>query len=177
MKFALLALQLVLATFAAAAESDAWIPLEKQVAEVTAGSKVTIVHFWAPWCPNCQAELAKHGWRDFLAVNREVNVIFVTIWSPEEGRADLAKYGLAEQANFQLFHHPNGARAKAERVTHFLGQPIDWIPTTWVFKDGKLRFALNYGEVRFPLLQQLVRDASESWDHPKPAAETPAAKL
>ena len=39
-----------------------------------------------------------------------------------------------------------------------------WIPTTWIYRDGQLRAALNYGEVRFPLLQQLVDDAREKWD-------------
>lgn len=149
-----------------AAESDAWTPIEKQVAEAVAGPQVTIVHFWAPWCSNCQAELAKHGWRDFLSVNRDVKVIFVTLWNPEDGRADLAKSGVTEQENFQLLQHPNGSRNKDERVNRFLGQPIDWIPTTWIFKDGQLRFALNYGEIRFPLLQQLVRDAADKWEHP-----------
>jgi hypothetical protein len=37
------------------------------------------------------------------------------------------------------------------------------VPTTWVFKDGMLHYALNYGEVRFPILQQLVNDASADW--------------
>lgn len=159
---------LVLAAASArAAESDAWTPIEKQVAELTSGSQVTIVHFWAPWCSNCKAELAKNGWRDFLSVNRDVKVVFVTIWNPEDGRSELVKAGLTDQENFHLLQHPNGSRKTDERVNHFLGQPLNWIPTTWIFKDGQLRFALNYGEVRFPLLQQLVRDASDKWEHSK----------
>ena len=50
-------------------------------------------------------------------------------------------------------------------MTVFLGQPVSWIPTTWVFRDGNLRYALNYGELRFPLLQQLIRDSSDKWEH------------
>ncbi len=161
----------VAAAFAAAAESDGWTPIEKQVADVAAGSQVTIVHFWAPWCPNCNAELAKNGWRDFITLNRDVNIVFVTIWNKEDGKPELAKAGIADQANFQLLHHPNPSKKKEERVNRFLGQPLEWIPTTWVFREGKLKFALNYGEVRFPLLQQLVRDASDKWSHSEPKPE------
>ncbi len=175
MKSLILAVNFLLVAVLGAAESDSWIPIEQQVADVAAGSRVTVVHFWAPWCSNCQAELAKNGWRDFLSVNREINLIFVTVWNPEDGRAALAKHGLVDQPNFQLLHHPNGSRKKEERMNRFLGQPVNWIPTTWIFKDGQLRFALNYGEIRFPLLQQLVRDAADSWDHSK-ADATPAAK-
>jgi hypothetical protein len=42
---------------------------------------------------------------------------------------------------------------------------VSWIPTTWVFRDGTLRFALNYGELRFAMLDQLVKDASDKWSH------------
>jgi hypothetical protein len=34
-----------------------------------------------------------------------------------------------------------------------------------ILRDSQLRYALNYGELRFPLLQQLVRDASDKWEH------------
>ena len=40
--------------------------------------------------------------------------------------------------------------------------PLSWIPTTWVYKGGDLRYALNYGEVRFPVLQQFLEDSSPS---------------
>lgn len=45
-----------------------------------------------------------------------------------------------------------------EEMTSFLGLPVSWLPSTWVFRDGKLRYALNYGEVSFPMLQQPSRD-------------------
>lgn len=149
----------------AAPNTAAWTPIENQVAQITAGPQVTIVHFWAPWCPNCRAELDKFGWRDFAIVNQDVKIVFVTIWSPDDGAAILKKAGLTEQANFQLLVHPNPARKEDERMQTFMGESINWIPTTWVFKDGQLRFALNYGELHFPLLQQLVRDAGNKWEH------------
>jgi hypothetical protein len=57
-------------------------------------------------------------------------------------------------------------------MTEFLGLPVTWIPSTWVFRAGTLCYALNYGELRFPMLQQLVRDAADKWEHP--AANTKA---
>jgi hypothetical protein len=35
----------------------------------------------------------------------------------------------------------------------------------WIFKGGDLRYALNYGEVRFAMLQQLIADSSSNWEH------------
>ena len=43
--------------------------------------------------------------------------------------------------------------------------PISWVPTTWVFRDGKLRYAINYGEVRFPVLQQMIADKASAWNN------------
>lgn len=44
-------------------------------------------------------------------------------------------------------------------MTSFMGLRVGWIPSTWVFQNGRLRYALNYGQIRFPILQQLVEDA------------------
>lgn len=143
------------------------LPIEQQVAEAVKSPKVTIVHLWAPWCPNCKAELANHGWESFLAANPDVNVIFVTVWRGEQGdgRPMLEANGVRAQPNFQLLVHPNASRKAADKMTAFLGFPVTWIPSTWVFRDGTLRYALNYGELHFPILQQLVRDASDKWEH------------
>jgi hypothetical protein len=43
--------------------------------------------------------------------------------------------------------------------------PLSWIPTTWVYKGGDLRYALNYGEVRFDVLQQFFADSTSEWSH------------
>ncbi len=156
----------------ALSDPASWTPIEKQVADAAAGHTVTVVHFWAPWCPNCLHELDRNAWHNFIAVNPDVNVIFVTVWSREDGADTLEKNHVGHEPNFKLLPHPNTERGKDERVNRFLGEPIEWVPTTWVMRDGELRFALNYGEVRFPLLQQLVRDASGKWEADPKKADT-----
>lgn len=142
------------------------LPIEKQVAEAIKASKPTVVHFWAPWCPNCYGELKSKGWANFINANPKVNFIFITTWTGDngDGKDMLAKLGVGPQPNFQLLLHPNASRRDEEKMNSFLGLPMLWLPATWVFRDGKLRYALNYGEVRFPILQQLVQDAARSWD-------------
>jgi thiol-disulfide isomerase/thioredoxin len=160
-----LALVLALATaFVPAVRAAALLPIEQQVAEAVKSPKVTIVHFWATWCPNCKVEFTNGGWRDFVAANPDVNVIFITTWDPKAGAPELEKIGLGSQKNFTALQHPNASR-KADKMGEFLGLPVSWIPTTWVFRDGKLRYALNYGELRFAMLQQMVADSTEAWKH------------
>ena len=141
--------------------------VEREVAVAVKSSKVTVVHFWNPSSPQCQAELTRIGWSALIDLNAEVNFVFVTVWQGEDGdgHALLERNGIAAQKNFELFAHPNSSRKPEDRVAMFLGLPVTWVPTTWIFRDGQLRYALNYGELRFPLLQQLIRDAAEKWEH------------
>ena len=143
-----------------AAEPD---PIQAQVAEAVKSPKVTVVHFWATWCDNCRHEIVSGGWNEFLKANPEVNVIFVCSWDPKPGAPELKKYGLGSQPNFTALQHPNDSRKKETQMLSFMGLPMQWLPTTWVFRDGKLRYALNYGEVRFPMLQQMVTDSLDKW--------------
>jgi thiol-disulfide isomerase/thioredoxin len=143
-----------------AAESPS---VEQQVAEAIKAPNVTVVHFWAPWCANCKSELSKGGWSTFIDTNAEVNFIFVTAWHDEIGREVLEKNGVGAQANFKLFLHPNPSRKDEDKMSRFLGLPVTWLPTTWIFRDGKLRYAFNYGELRFPIVQQLIRDTNDLW--------------
>ena len=158
-----LALFALSVTGAATAEM---LPVEQEVAEIAKSAKPTVVHFWAPWCPNCYAELKNKGWSTFINANKDVNFVFVTSWSGDngDGRAMLEKLGVGPQKNFQLLMHPNTSRRDEEKMTSFLGMPMVWLPATWVFREGKLRYALNYGEVRFPILQQLLKDAASKWE-------------
>lgn len=168
---------LLLCVAAAGLRAAELLPIEQQVMDVVKSPKVTVVHFWAPWCPNCKAELADDGWAKFIAANPEIEFVFVTVRRGDtgDGKDLLAKYNVGPQKNLQLLVHPNGVRRGEGMVQEFMGLPMTWIPTTWVFRDGRLRFALNYGEVRFPMLQQLLTDATPIWSHaPAPAAAAPA---
>ena len=143
------------------------VPLEKEVAAIIASPEVTVVHFWAPWCPNCRAEMSPtEGWARFVAANPDVKVVFINIWHKGQNPLPrLADAGLGAQPNLILLNHPNPSRLAADRMNSFLGLPVTWIPTTWIYREGKLRAAFNYGEIRFPVLQQMVDDARNEWTH------------
>jgi thiol-disulfide isomerase/thioredoxin len=160
-RFLLLSLA-VLCGSARAAETEA--SLQQKLSDAVASPKVTVVHFWAPWCPNCRSELANGGWSSFIAAHPDVDFVFVTIWNPLDGHEVLEKNGVGAEPNFQLYLHPNGSRKRGEMVSGLLGLPISWIPTTWVYRNGKLRYALNYGELHFTVLNQLIVDSTDSWD-------------
>ena len=146
---------------AAPTPSDAF---EQALLERVAKPDVTVVHLWAPWCPNCRNEMTPNGWAKFLADHPAVQVVFVNIWHASQDPAPKLKAGgLGGQPNFVALTHPNGSRLADEKLDHLLGLPVTWVPTTWVFRAGKLRYALNYGEVRFDMLHQMVEDAATKW--------------
>jgi thiol-disulfide isomerase/thioredoxin len=137
-------------------------PAEQQVAEAIKSPALSVVHLWAPWCSNCQAELKNGGWLKMVKANPQVKFYFVSVWnSGDDGRSMLSKYEIADQPNVTVLADP-GPR-KEGKIRRFLDFPLSWIPTTWVFKGGELRYALNYGEVRFDVLQQLVTDSNSEW--------------
>ncbi len=163
MKNILLSLVLIIANHGsvAAAASAA----EQQAAEVAKAPGLTVVHLWAPWCGNCQAEMKSGGWTQIVTANPDVKFVFVSIWNGgEDGRAMLAKHEIADQPNVTILADP-GPRSGADKIKRFLDLPVSWIPTTWVFKGGDLRYALNYGEVRFEVLQQFLADSNSEWSH------------
>jgi hypothetical protein len=137
-------------------------PADLQVAEAIKAPGLTVVHLWAPWCSNCQAELKSGGWTKTIKENPEVKFYFVSVWNGGgDGRAMLAKYEIAGQPNVTILADP-GPRGAAH-IKQFSGLPLSWIPTTWIFKGGDLRYALNYGEIRFPVLQQFITDSNSDW--------------
>ncbi len=137
-------------------------PAEQQVAAAVKAQGLSVVHLWAPWCSNCQAELKGGGWTKTVKDNPEVKFYFVSVWnSGDDGRAMLAKYEIAQQPNVTILADP-GPRG-ADHIKQFAGLPLSWIPTTWIFKGGDLRYALNYGEIRFPVLQQFIADSNSKW--------------
>src|SRR5215212_6521858 len=135
---------------------------EQQVLEAVKVPSSSVVHLWAPWCSNCQAELKSGGWTDLIKKNPTTRFYFVSVWNGgEDGRAVLQKFQIADQPNVTIVADP-GPRGQ-DHIKQFMGMPVSWIPTTWVYKGGELRFALNYGEIRFPILQQLLTDTDSGW--------------
>ncbi len=148
-------------------------PVEHQVAAATKAPGLSVVHLWAPWCSNCQAELKSGGWLKMVRENPETRFVFVSVWNNgEDGRAMLKKFDLGEQPNVTIVADP-GPRRGESKMTRFLDLPVSWIPTTWVYKGGDLRYALNYGEVRFNVLQQMLADSTDEWSHKEEAAANP----
>jgi thiol-disulfide isomerase/thioredoxin len=146
-------------------------PAEQKVAEAIKAPEVSVVHLWAPWCSNCQAELKSGGWSKMVKENSGVKFYFVSVWNGgDDGRAMLKKFGIGDQPNVTIVSDP-GPRT-GNRIKQFSGMPLSWIPTTWIYEAGDLRYALNYGEVRFPVLQQFLEDSKSGWSHKGEASET-----
>jgi thiol-disulfide isomerase/thioredoxin len=155
----------ILGTFLAAISLQAEpSPTEQKVLEAIKLPDLSVVHLWAPWCSNCQAELKSGGWSKMVKDNPQVKFYFVSVWNNgEDGRAVLKKFEIADQPNVTILADP-GPRT-GNKLKQFAGMPFSWIPTTWIYKGSDLRYALNYGEVRFPVLQQFLEDSKSEWSH------------
>jgi thiol-disulfide isomerase/thioredoxin len=147
-------------------------PAEQAVLAAIKSPQTTIVHLWAPWCSNCQGELKTGGWTKMINANPQVKFCFVSVWNDgQDGRGLLNKFGIADQPNVTILGDP-GPRRGENKIKQFAGLPLSWIPTTWIYKGGDLRYALNYGEVRFPVLQQFLTDSQSEWsDKGEPSIE------
>jgi thiol-disulfide isomerase/thioredoxin len=138
-------------------------PAEQQLSEAIKAPNLSVVHLWAPWCSNCQAELKSGGWLKAVKENPDVKFYFVSVWnSGADGKAMLTKYELAGLPNVTILADP-GPRKGDDKIKRFLDLPLSWIPTTWIYKGGDLRYALNYGEIRFDVLQQMFADSKSEW--------------
>jgi len=137
-------------------------PAERQLADAVKAPGLSVVHLWAPWCSNCQAELKSGGWLKAIKENSQVKFYFVSVWNGgDDGRAMLTKFEIAGQPNVTILSDP-GPRG-ADKIKRFLDLPLSWIPTTWILKGGDLRYALNYGEIRFDVLQRCLADSNSEW--------------
>ena len=138
---------------------------EDEVLTAIKSPQTTVVHLWAPWCSNCQAELKSGGWLKMAKENPKTRFIFVSVWNNgNDGRGMLEKFGLTNQANVTIMADP-GPRTGDAKIKQFAGLPLSWIRATLIYKGGDLRYALNYGEVRFPVLQQFLADSESEWSH------------
>lgn len=163
-EMSILRLSILAAAFAVASLRAEPSPAEQQVQEAIRAPGLSVVHLWAPWCSNCKAELKSGGWTKIVKDNPQVRFYFVSVWNGgEDGRAMLKQYEIADQPNVTILADP-GPRGEG-KIKQFAGLPLSWIPTTWIYKGGDLRYALNYGEIRFPVLQQFLEDSKSEWSH------------
>ncbi|HVI82002.1 MAG TPA: thioredoxin family protein [Chthoniobacterales bacterium] len=138
---------------------------EQEVVKAIKSPDLSVVHLWAPWCSNCQAELENGGWLKMVKTNPQVKFYFVSVWNDGgDGKSMLQRFQIVDQPNVTILADP-GPRRGDNKVKQFAGMPLSWIPTTWVYKEGDLRYALNYGEVRFDVLQQFIEDSKNEWSH------------
>ncbi len=97
--------------------------------------------------------------------NPQTKFVFVSVWNGgDDGHAMLEKFQVAGRPNVTILADA-GPRSGEGKLKQFCDLPLSWIPTTWVYKGGDLRYALNYGEVRFPVLQQFLQDSESEWSH------------
>jgi len=90
----------ILAAALAIASLRAESPAEQKVVDAIKSPDLSVVHLWAPWCSNCQAELKSGGWLKTVKGNPQVKFYFVSVWNGgDDGRAMLTKYELANQPN------------------------------------------------------------------------------
>jgi len=164
----------ILLALLAVASLRAESPAEQKVLDAIKSPDLEVVHLWAPWCSNCQAELKSGGWSKIVDENPNVKFCFVSVWNDgQDGRAMLKKFGIADQTNVTILAD-QGPRRAENKIKQFAGLPLSWIPTTWIYKSCDLRYALNYGEVRFPVLQQFLEDSQSEWSHKgEPSIEQP----
>ena len=90
---------LILIILLPAASLRAESPAEQTVLAAIKSPQTTVVHLWAPWCSNCQAELKTGGWTKMINENPQVKFYFVSVWNDgQDGRAMLNKFGIADAA-------------------------------------------------------------------------------
>ncbi|HZR04440.1 MAG TPA: thioredoxin family protein, partial [Candidatus Udaeobacter sp.] len=65
----------------AATSLSAEPPAEQKILEAIKSPDLSVVHLWAPWCPNCQAELKSGGWLKMVKENPQVKFYFVSVWN------------------------------------------------------------------------------------------------
>lgn len=155
-------LGIFLLTVASIASLLADSPAEQKALAEIQSPGTTVVHLWAPWCSNCLSELKSGNWIKTIKEHPQVKFLFVSVWNEgEDGAAMLKKYEVEGQPNVIVLADP-GPR-KGDKIKQFAGLPLSWIPTTWIFKGGQMRYAMNYGEMRFSVLDQFLQDVDSKW--------------
>jgi hypothetical protein len=139
-------------------------PAESVVLETLARDGVHVVHFWAPWCRNALSEL-RTGFAEVVTRQLGVTFTFVTVWNDgASGDETLRELGLADRVREVVQPDLGPSDEKELRRRVFLGLPLTWIPTTWIFhRQGELAFAFNYGEMPPDGLERALDAVAREW--------------
>src|SRR6185437_17145221 len=90
----------ILIALIATASTRAGSAAEQQVRDAIKAPDLTVVHLWAPWCSNCQAELKNGGWLKMAKENPKTKFIFVSVGNDgKEKKSMLERFGLTNQPN------------------------------------------------------------------------------
>ena len=137
---------------------------EATVQDIIEKDGVHVVHFWAPWCPNAKNEL-QAGWSGLIQNNPDVSFTFVSIWNDGAAGHDLlAEYDIPDRVTTLQQPDLGPSDDEANRRMSFLGIPVTWSPSTWVFhENGELAFAMNYGEMEMGTIQSLIDATQNEW--------------
>lgn len=151
------------------AKAPARTPAEQRIQTLIQEDGIHVVHFWAPWCGNSKAEL-KAGWYELIEsykTRSEVKFTFVTIWNDgQSGRERMDQYLIPKSVEEVLQPDLGASSDHSKRRKTFLGMPLIWVPTTWVFhQNGKLAYAFNYGEMTMEQVRAAIEGAKASWSH------------
>mgnify|MGYP003346190104 CR=1 FL=1 len=111
--------------------SAASAPLEAEGGQAIQSKRITIVHFWAPWCPNCKMELTTGGWSSFIAANPNVDFVFLTLWSDQsgDGRALLGGERGEHLAALERIAEMGGRRLQPREMTFEQMEQSSSVPT------------------------------------------------
>lgn len=139
---------------------------EERVREILATDGIHVVHFWSPGSKNSISELRK-GWFELIENNGDVAFTFVTVWNDGEiGLPVLEKFVILDRIEALALPDRGPSGIDANRRRSFLGLPLTWTPSTWIFhKRGQLAFAMNYGEMGMNEVQSLIDITRQTW-HP-----------
>src|SRR2546429_9031462 len=91
---------LIFATLLAATSLRAESPAEQKIIEAIKSPDLSVVHLWAPWCSNCQAELKSGGLVKIGKKNPRVKIYFISILNySEDGHLRLQKIQITDKTN------------------------------------------------------------------------------
>lgn len=150
------------------APADDRTAAEAAVAATIAEPGVHVVVLWAPWCGNSRAQF-EAGLYEVVEAHPDVSFSFVTMWNGGRDSADrLARFGIEASDRVAVLAQPDPTPelGRGGRRATFLGLPVSWTPTTWVFnREGTLAYAFNYGETSPEMLATAIDHARDAWAH------------